>query len=228
MQLLADRRPADAIAPLQQSVSLQPAFAPAWKGLGLAYAGLGDFEHAEPPFRNACQREPALEDACLYHGRTLYLLDRFQPALNVLRGIPAPRDSAEVHRLLALCLQALGRTAEAGDEFRTAVRIARHTPPDEDPGIDYAVYLFRLGQPEQALDPLRAALDRHPDSARAHLELGCILLALDRLPDAAAHLERSLALNPQSPRAHLLLGKTYLRLGRPDAAEDHIRRGAPR
>jgi Flp pilus assembly protein TadD len=73
---------------------------------------------------------------------------------------------------------------------------------------------------------LESVLKRHPDAQRAHLELGCVLLALDRLPAAESHLERAAALDPQSSRAHLLLGKTYMRLGKTEAAEEHLRQGS--
>jgi tetratricopeptide (TPR) repeat protein len=216
-----------AITAFQGSVALRPGYAPAWKALGVAYASRGEFESAETPFRNACERQPSLPDACLYYGRTLYLLNRFQPALDVLRRtLEKDRESGEAYRLLALSHEALGQTAEAGDAFRQAVRLNRGSAPDEDPGIDYAVFLFRQGRAEDAIDPLESVLKRHPDAARAHLELGCIQLSLDHLADAAAHLERSLALDPRAARAHLLLGKVYLRQGKPQAADEHLRLGS--
>jgi protein O-GlcNAc transferase len=216
-----------AITAFQRAVELRPGYAPAWKALGVVYASRGEFERAETPFRNACERQPALPDACLYYGRTLYLLNRFQPAIDVLRRtIQRERENGEAYRLQGLSLEALGQSAEAGDAFRQAVRLNRGAAPNEDPGIDYAVFLFRQGRAEDAIDPLEAALKRHPDAARAHLELGCIQLAMDHLEAAAAHLERTLALDPQSARAHLLLGKVYLRLGKPKAAEEHLRQGS--
>ena len=223
LRLFAEKQPDAAIAALRQSVAIQPANAPAWKALGVVYASRGDYENAEAPFRNACERQPALEEACLYYGRALYLLDRFPPAIDVLRRAIALRESAEAHRLLGLSLQALSQSGEAGNEFRTAIRLARDARPDEDPGIDYGVYLFRGGNVEQSVAPLEAALKRHPDSARGHLELGCVLLALERLGEAADHLERSLSINPGTSRAHLLLGKVYLRLGKTEAAEAQLR-----
>jgi protein O-GlcNAc transferase len=216
-----------AIAAYRRGLELRPAYAPAWKALGVVYASRGEFEGAETSFRNACERQPSLPDACLYQGRTLYLLNRFQPAIEVLRrSLQRERENSEAYRLLALSLEALGQSVEAGDAFRQAVRLNRGSPPNEDPGIDYGIYLFRQGRAEDAVDPLESVLKRHPDAARAHLELGCIQLALDRLPEAAAHLERSLALDPGAARAHLLLGKVYLRQGKPQAAEEHLRLGS--
>lgn len=223
VRLFSAGKPEEAIASLRQSLALQPGNAPAWKALGVVYASRGDYEKAEPAFRNACERQPKLEEACLYHGRSLYLLDRFAEAIQVLRRANALHEGAEAHRLLALSLEATGRFAEAEPEFVQALRLAKGTAADEDPGIDYGVFLYRQGRAEQALEPLRSAVERHGDSARAHLELGCVLLSLDRLDEAAGHLERALSLK-DTPRGHLLLGKTYLRLGRNSDAEPHLRR----
>jgi tetratricopeptide (TPR) repeat protein len=223
LRLFAEGKPEAAAASLEQSVRIQPTNAAAWKALGVVYASRGDYERAEPAFRNACERQPSLADACLYYGRSLYLLDRFVTAIDTLRRALKSSETVEGHRLLALSLEAAGRTAEAEPEFAAALRLGGKTPPDEDPGIDYGVFLYRQGRTVEALAPLGAAVERHPDSGRAHLELGCVLLSLDRLDEAARHLERSLALH-DSARAHQLLGKTYLRQGKPEAAEVHLKR----
>jgi tetratricopeptide (TPR) repeat protein len=189
----------------------------------VVYASRGDYESAEPAFGKACELQPNLEDACLYHGRSLYLLDRFAPALNELGRALKAKDGAEVHRLMALSLEALGRAVEAEAEFRAALKLPHRGIGDEDPGIDYGVFLYRQGRTAEADSLLRGAVARHEDSARAHLELGCVLLALGRLEEAARELERSLGLRDSS-RGHLLLGKTYLRMGKTEAAEPHLKR----
>jgi protein O-GlcNAc transferase len=227
-QRFAARDFGGAIVALERSVALKPDYAEAWKALGVVHAAQGDYEASEKPFRNACELAPALPDACHYYGRTLYLLNRFQPALNVLRNaLKTDPENAQVHRLIALCLEALGDVSAAGAEFQTAIRLDRGSPPNSDPAIDYGVYLYRQGRSAEALGPLERALVRHPDSARANLELGCVLLALDRLSDAEKRLERAIALDPQSSRAHLLLGKVYQRLGKTEAAAEQLRHATP-
>ena len=216
-----------AVESFKKSLALRPNDAATWKALGVVYAAAGDYAHSEEPFHRACLLDAKLPDACLYFGRALYLRDSFEQAINVLRtaqeGDP---QNPQIYRILALAQEASGRTEEAGKAFQEAVRLARQSPPNEDPGIDYGVFLYRLGRPEAALEPLQSALQRHPDAARAHLELGCVLLELDRVAEAAAHLERATALDPAGARGHLLLGKAYQRLGKPDLARKELDQGS--
>jgi len=227
LRLLSEQKVEAAIAAFQKTVALRPRDAAAWKALGVGFASRGDYESAEKPFHSACLFQPLLADACLYYGRTLYLLDRFEPALNVLRKAQEnDRQNAQIRRIEGLSLEALGREQESEAAFREAMRLDRGSAPNDDPGIDYGVFLFRRGRAEDALRPLEAALQKHSDAGRAHLELGCVLLALDRVQEAVPHLERAVALDPQAPRGHLLLGRAYLRLGKAELAEQHLAQGS--
>jgi tetratricopeptide (TPR) repeat protein len=204
-----------------------PSDAVKWKALGVERAARGDYAGAEEPFHRACLLDSKLPDACLYFGRILYLLDRFPDALNVLRtALASDPGNPQILRIEALALEASGKTAEAEPVFREAIRLDGHSPPNEDPGIDYGVFLYREGRAEAAVEPLQDAVRRHPDAARAHLELGCVLLALDRVDQAAAHLERATALDAQGARGHLLLGKAYQRLGKGEQARKELDQGS--
>lgn len=198
-----------------------------WLALGATHAARGDYAGALEPFHRACLLDAKLPDACLYFGRTLYLLDRFDDAVNVLRtALENDPQNPQIYRVEALALEASGKTGEAGAAFREAIRLEKHSPPNEDPSIDYGVFLYRQGRAEAALDPLQAAVARHPDASRAQLELGCVLLSLDRVKPAADHLERATALDPQGARGHLLLGKAYQRLGKTEQARKELDQGS--
>jgi Flp pilus assembly protein TadD len=225
LQLLAEHRAEAAVEALRGSLALRPGHAATWKALGVAYAEGGDYAAAEQPFHRACLLNSGEPDACLYFGRTLYLLDRFEEALDVLAAArKTDPSSAQIRRIEALTLEAMGRTAEAETAFREAIRLERNSALNEDPAIDYGVFLLRQGNAEQAVRPLSEAVERHPNAARAQLELGCVLLALDRVQEATLHLE--IAAKADSPRAHLLLGKAYARLGRTDEARRESERAA--
>jgi Flp pilus assembly protein TadD len=118
----------------------------------------------------------------------------------------------------------MGESNAAGGAFREALKGVPSGAANEDPAIDYGVFLFRQGRGEEAVEPLKEVVKRHPAAARAYLELGCVQLSLDRVSEAAASLERAVALDAGNSRTHLLLGKAYLRLGKNEAAEEQLRR----
>lgn len=227
LRLFSEGQAQAAIDSFQKAIALRPSDAAAWKALGIVHAARGDYGRAEEPFHRACLLNPHLPDACLYLGRTLYLLDQFEQAVNVLRAALEndPRN-AQIYRIEGLALEASARANEAESAFRQAMRLDKNSPLNEDPAIDYGVFLYRAGRAEEALDPLQAAVERHPNAARAQLELGCALLALDRAEQASARLERATALDPQGARGHLLLGKAYQRLGKSDLARKELDQGS--
>jgi len=201
--------------------------AASWMAQGVDFAKAGDIVRAEAAFHRACLLDPKFPDACLYLGRTLYLLDRFSDAINVLKtaGESDPQN-ARIWRVEALALEGAGKAEEAGAAFRRAIELERDSTLNEDPSIDYGVFLYRSGRAEAALTPLEAAVMRHPDASRAQLELGCALLSLDRLNEAAAALEKATALDPNNPRGHLLLGRAYQRLGKTELAKRELAHGS--
>jgi len=205
---------------LEQVVAADPKSAPAWLALGVAHAAQGDYPAAVPAFARACALQPKLPDACFYHGRALYLVNRFSEALAVLARLGTdPRR----YRVEALCHEALGRWSEAETLYRKAID---NDPGGENPRIDYAVALARQGRAPESLPLLEAALHQTRQLPRAELEFGRILLQLNRLPEARAHLERAVALAPDSAQAHLLLGRVYTRLGLLAEAAPHLERGS--
>lgn len=227
LRLFSAGQPQAAIETFRKAIEVRPSQAETWKALGVVFAAQGDYVHAEEPFHRACLLNARLPDACLYFGRTLYLLDRFDDAVNVLRAAQE-NDSAnaQIYRLEALALEGSAKNEQAEAAFHQAIRLERDSALNEDPAIDYGVFLYRTGRVEESLGPLRAAVERHANAARAQLELGCALLALDRVDEAATHLERATALDPQGARGHLLLGKVYQRLGRSDLARKELDQGS--
>ena len=227
LRLFSSGKADAAVAAFRKSLALRPNDAATWKALGVVYASRNDYAQAEQPFHRACLLDAQLPDACLYYGRALYLLDRFDQAVSVLQTLirTDPRN-AQAYRIEAMALEASGKSAAAESAFQQAIHLDAAPPLNEDPAIDYGVFLYRQGRSEAALDPLNAAVKRHPDSARAQLELGCVLLALDRVAEAAPHLEHATAVDPANARAHLLLGKTYQRLGKSDLARKELDQGS--
>jgi tetratricopeptide (TPR) repeat protein len=206
-----------------------PGRAVVWKGLGAVYAAERQLERSLPCFQRACELDPTEEDACYYLGGNLYAKGRFEAALKALEeALKAGPENRHwrIHRTMAQSLEALGRAEEAERGFRQAIRLSRgQARPFEDPRIDYGIFLYRQARTQEALGPLGEAVKAHPKSARAHSELGRVLLQLRRVKEAAEQLEKAVGLDAKLWNAHLLIGQAYLRLGRREDGQRHLEIG---
>jgi Flp pilus assembly protein TadD len=210
-------------------VKNQPSDAAAWKALGLLRASRGRLEAAAEALQHACTLRPADEESCYYYGRSLFALGRYdaavQPLETALRATPRDRRW-RVQRALARNFEWLGRAADAERSFREAIRLSRgRATLGEDPRVDFGSFLYRQGRTEEAMVPLQEAAEAKPSQARAHMELGRVLLQLDLVGAAAEALEKAVRLDPRDWSAHLLLGRAYLRLGRAADAEREMQTG---
>jgi tetratricopeptide (TPR) repeat protein len=213
-------RAEEALHLLERAVSVDARHAPSWKVIGVIRAIRGDYAESEPAFREACKWAPELPDACFYHARSLYLLNRFQDALTGLEALPSDNRR---FRIQALCVDALGRWSEAEPLYRKAIASGA---PGEDARIDFGVALARQGKANEAVPFLELAVQEGKEPGRSELELGRVLLQLERLPEARLHLERAAALSPGTAQTHLLLGRIYKRLGMEAKALEHLLLGA--
>lgn len=205
----------------------RPGFAPAWKALGVVYVAQARYALAAEPLERACTLQPDLPDACYYHGRNLYELNRYQDSLAALeRALKTDRFPARIQVARARALEALGRRAAAEAAFQSAIALPRAgASADDDPRIGYGVFLMRDGRAADALAAIEPAARDYPNSARAHLELGRALFDLGRTAEAAASLERAVKLDAQSGPAALLLGRVLMHLGRRTEALPYLERG---
>jgi tetratricopeptide (TPR) repeat protein len=99
--------------------------------------------------------------------------------------------------------------ASRGVELERALELARDAeralPDNANASDTLGFVLLQLGRPEQALAPLRAAVERaapgDPSLPTFLHHLGLALTALERDEDAAAQFERALAIDPAFPAA---------------------------
>jgi len=198
---------------LMQGEQTQPN-APEWKRLGLALAAEKKLAAAVAPLTKACELDPGDEEAWYYFARTLNALGRWDearaPFEKALRAAPK-QMLARVHRAVALNFMALGRTAEAEQNFKAAIAMRKGAESlPEDSRVDYGAFQFRQGRTDEALRLVQEAVRAAPRSAWAHAELGRVLLHSDK-PDAAVErLEKAIELDPRTPSIRLLLGRAYL------------------
>ena len=137
-------------------------------------------------------------------GDTDHAVVEYQRALELNPG------NIHAHQRLGYLLYNLKQQPEQGlAHTREALRLA---PWDGFAHYDLGMALRNEGKLDAAADHLAAALRYTPDSvevlynaAEMHCSLGEVLLAQARLPDAAAVLNKAVALDAKNPRAHYFL-----------------------
>ena len=92
-------------------------------------------------------------------------------------------------------------------------------PDTELDGIENAV---AGGQFDRILPELHAFVADHPDSPRAHYDLGYVLFRIHQMGPSIKELSRSLQLNVDNAEAHKILGLDCSIVGRYDLAETEL------
>ena len=139
------------------------------------------------------------------------------------RALKADASSADAHSLLALSLDALGRSAEAGPHHWRAAELA---PARGGLLNNYGIWLCSNGQPAQSLDWFTRALAapgyETPDAALAN-EAACAQQAGqgERAESAA---RRAIAIAPSNALALTVLARGALASGRALEARGFIER----
>jgi Flp pilus assembly protein TadD len=80
---------AGAVPFLARAAEARPRNAQVWKALGVGYAAQEQYALAEAPLGRACELDPQLRDACYFHARALYALDRYEASLKALERADA-------------------------------------------------------------------------------------------------------------------------------------------
>jgi len=200
---------AEAREKFAEAVRQQPRNAMAWKALGVAAGKVGLAADSEEAFRRSCELDRKLADACYYHARSLYVLNRFEEALAALKVVAAA-DPKQGRRLVATgqALEALGREREAEAAFVEALK--------KDDALDEArlrmgVFLFRAGRLADAERMLVEAVKKRDGFGEAMGELGRVYYQQGQLKLAVGTLEKASALRPDLEWIPLLLERARRR-----------------
>ena len=146
--------------------------------------------------------------ACIYGDRETLWRDTLAKS---------PR-SAMPHSNLGGILLEQGKTEEAIEHFREALRI---NPNEPEAHHDLANALVSQGKLDEAIPSYGEALRLRPGYAKAHYNLANALAAQGRLDEAVTHYTAAIRALPTYAMAHSNLGHALARLGRLDEAIAH-------
>ncbi|MED5330187.1 MAG: tetratricopeptide repeat protein [Planctomycetota bacterium] len=192
---LTERRPADALEPLDRLLAQNPADVTALYLRGVSYLHLGELDGAELDLRRAVALDPTDEAgqvllARVLHqqGETTLALEHFEVFLQDSEG-----SGWSYASFGHLCLDA-GRWKDAYSAFKTAVE---KDPEESSAHRGLAIIFSEAGQPERAAQAYRQILSLDPDSVFAHVGLGHAQRDLGKLTEALSSYRRARELEPQ-------------------------------
>jgi tetratricopeptide (TPR) repeat protein len=216
-----ERRPVSAAALLGKAEKLAPQRADVILLFAQVAAQLEFYEDSAAAYDRYLKLKPDDEAARRERGFSLALANKVERALGDLEWYVGrhPRDGMGFFELAIA--QASKDREEAFKSLNTAIRL--------DPALSPARYARGLVNIEEnnssaAADDFRSFLEKEPNDYRALAHLGQAYLALDRPGDAAAVLERAVALAPDSPLALVQYRRALIRLGHKQEAADVLAR----
>lgn len=204
---------ANALLALGRSVELDPRNAEARSNHGQVLLTAGQPAEAHAEFTAALELAPQFRPARLALARLCNELGLFGDAATHARAlVERDRNDAEAWSALGAALQGLGRSEEAVEALRTALRLA---PGYATAHANLVASLVRDDRPEEALAEIEALARRAPLPAAARVSQAVALMQLDRYDDAERQFEALLRDEPGHVPA--LRALTQLRWVRGDA-----------
>jgi tetratricopeptide (TPR) repeat protein len=140
------------------------------------------------------------------------LAERIDASLRAVRARPA---DARAHAELGLAYELARLWSEARASYASAARL---DPSEPMWPCHEAIALQEAGDAPAALELLRRAAPRFPDSLALQCRLGTLALDDGDFAGAAEAFERAIAAHPRSSEAHAGLGDALLRQGDAQAA----------
>jgi cytochrome c-type biogenesis protein CcmH/NrfG len=135
----------------------------------------------------------------------------------LLQGAGGEKRSfaAQVQLMFGQSAEQKGRSAEAIDHYRAALRL---DPDIVEAHNNLGNLLAAAGQPQAALAEYQAAVALRPEAPLAHENLGAQLVELRRFDDALREYQAAGRLAPDAAQPWYLTGKLWLRRGQSGAA----------
>ncbi|PYQ18563.1 MAG: hypothetical protein DMF79_14665, partial [Acidobacteria bacterium] len=216
--LFAQQKLGEAIQALAKSLQLDIKNAEAHKMLGRSLMIIGRFDAAQLEFEEAIRLKPDSAEMHYNLGKLFSIQDNWEPARKALEAA-IRLDSSYVEALDALgfALEALGDDAGAVARYERAIALeGERQGRFAGAHVSLSAYYNRTGDPDQALEYARQALQIDPRSDPAWFQQAKAQERLGRLAEAVDSLNQAIALNPRASSHYYLLAGLYRRLGKPD------------
>lgn len=199
-------RYADAETIFRQLVSKNPSSANRHGNLGEALLEQKKWADAERSYSRAAELEPTHPLWQYYLGFTVFALKRVEEAENYLRrAVELEPRNPVWYADFAASQSELGKWKNAEAAYRHAIYL--NDQPQWHSGLSEA--LFHQGKTEAAVAELQSAIDRAPQVALFHINLGSLYTKMEKWPEAERALRAGIALKGDQAGWHALLATAY-------------------
>jgi len=196
------------------------------KIVALDYELLNDNSEAIRWLERSVAMDPVNKEAWYYLGRAYYTASRIPDSRAAFEQVLRlePRD-ARAENNLGLIFESGGKTDDALAAYRNAIAWQKEdSPSSEQPYLNLGSLLVTLDHAEEAVSPLRKAVELASTNSQCHLRLGTAYLHLNRLDEAQKELLEAVRLSPRDATAHYQLGRYYKQIKNMEAAKQEFDR----
>ncbi len=192
-------------AQFKKAVALAPEDYESNHNLGEFYARSNKLTGAIPFLERAERIDPTAYDNGYDLALAYLLTGRLKDARQLLQGLLARKDTAELHNLLGEVEEKDGKFVDAANEFEKAA----HMDPSESNLFDWGSELLLHRTLEPAIEVYRQGVELHPESSRMEIGLGMAYYSLGKYDDAVKALLRAADLTPADPRLYPFLSRAF-------------------
>ncbi len=191
-----DNRLNNAVSLLQRASAADPEASLPHEMLARAHARLGDGPHAEQAVREAVRLAPENLRTLIAAGETMLDLGKFREALGFYRRAVevSPRSGIAYYKLSRAQI-ALGARSDGRASLEKSIEL---DPNEMSAPMVLAVMEMRDGYPEKALEITDKLREKHGGNPAVYAMEGDVLMALDRMSEAAGAYRRAYAIKPAS------------------------------
>jgi tetratricopeptide (TPR) repeat protein len=173
--------------------------------LAAFYLQQGKLRAAIPHLERARAIDPSHDDVAYDLARALMETGRVDDARAQVRRLLNVKPTGELHNLLGDVEERAGNLAAAAEEYQRAADM----DPNEEHLFDWGNNRLQLQAFEPATEVFKAAVVRHPRSARLRVGLGIALYSQGQYRDAVEAFCDAADLAPSDPRPYQFLGEMY-------------------
>jgi tetratricopeptide (TPR) repeat protein len=128
----------------------------------------------------------------------------------------------EAENNIGLAWKELNDLGKAKTAFLAAIEWHGNNPVDAQPFLNLGTLLADSNQAADALPYLTKSAELSPQNPTVHEQLSKAYLAMNRLPEAQAEMERAIALSPDTAALHYKLGQVLHKEGMQERARQEF------